>query len=101
MDFVKVPKTKGDYEVIESKSLTGYLISNRYLIGRKIDQGSCGEVYKCVDVNNNETPLVLKVSDNRKLMKQEVKTLLMINEVQKMKKSNNSLLMTQSYGYLH
>ena len=52
--------------------LTGQVLKQRYLIGRHIDNGSFGQVYKIIDLINKERPLVIKISSDLKLFGKEI-----------------------------
>ena len=80
----KIPKQlkdqKGKRIEYVASDIKGTLLLNRYLVERLIDQGSCGQVYKCIDIENPDRPLVIKVSDNREIMKKEIKALIAIEK---------------------
>lgn len=52
--------------------LPGQVLKDRYLIGRHIDNGSFGQVYKIIDLQNQTRPLVIKISSDYKLFGKEI-----------------------------
>jgi len=46
--------------------IEGSILKERFAIGRLIDQGSFGKVYKCIDLNNKNRPLVVKITNDYK-----------------------------------
>ena len=69
-----------DMEVLEGE-LIGSLLKDRYYIARLIDQGSFGKVYKCIDVKNQDRPLVIKISEDPRIFRKEVRAMKSINKV--------------------
>ena len=51
------------------------------MIQRKIGQGSCGEIYKCNDLENIKRPLVIKLSKNHKILLNEIKVIKAIKDL--------------------
>jgi hypothetical protein len=49
------------------------------MIQRKLDQGSCGKIYKCNDLENIKKPLVIKLSKNHKILLNEIMVINAIN----------------------
>ena len=60
-----------DVDVV-SEEVTGCILKRRYLIGRQVDRGSFGRVYKVIDLQDQERPLVIKVCDDYKLFAKEI-----------------------------
>ena len=52
--------------------ISGQVLKERYLVGRHIDNGSFGQVYKVVDLQNQARPLVIKISLDYKLFGKEI-----------------------------
>ena len=46
--------------------IEGSVLKERFLVGRLIDCGSFGKVYKCIDHLNKNRPLVLKITNDYK-----------------------------------
>ena len=67
--------------------IEGAVLKNRYLVCRQLDEGSFGQVYKCVDLQDKQRPLVIKVSSQYKIFYKE------INAMKKMQK-----IMTKTVG---
>ena len=44
--------------------MEGAILQDRYLILRKLDAGSFGKIYKCIDTHDQERPLVIKISED-------------------------------------
>ena len=60
--------------------IEGAVLKNRYLVCRQLDEGSFGQVYKCVDLQDKHRPLVIKISSQYKIFYKE------INAMKKMQK---------------
>lgn len=58
-------------EVVKGE-LEKNMIKNRYLIGRHLDSGSNGMIYKIVDNQNQKVPLVIKLSEDCMAFSQEI-----------------------------
>ena len=71
-------------DVIEG-DLYGQELKDRFLICRLLDKGSFGKVYKIVDRKNKTYPLVIKICENVKAFKKEIKAMRNI----KMPKNEN------------
>lgn len=54
-----------------NKVLPGYIIRDRYIVGHLIDKGTCGQVYKIVDLQNRQVPLAIKVTEQSDLFEME------------------------------
>ena len=52
--------------------ITGSIILDRYLIGRLIDKGDCGNVYKVTDLKDKKRALVIKISTECKQIAKEI-----------------------------
>ena len=52
--------------------ISGQVLKDRYLVGRHIDNGSFGQVYKIIDLQNETRPLVIKISTDYKLFGKEI-----------------------------
>ena len=52
--------------------LFGQLLKNKYVIGRLIDQGSYGKVYKAIDIEDKHKPLVVKIAQDYKTFGKEI-----------------------------
>ena len=52
--------------------LEGIELKNRFVVGRLIDNGSNGEVYKAVKLKDPSLPLVIKFSKHTKEFQKEV-----------------------------
>lgn len=61
-----------------TEQLTGCILKRRYLIGRQIDCGSFGRVFKVIDLQSQDTPLVIKVCEDYKLFAKEISAMLNI-----------------------
>lgn len=64
-------------DVIFYGKVEGSIFQDRYKVEHLIDKGLCGKVYSVVDLQseNNHQPLVIKVSEQYKLLAKEVKTM--------------------------
>ena len=52
--------------------IEGSVLKERYTVGRMIDSGSYGEVYKCIDLENKHRPLVVKIASDYKQFGYEI-----------------------------
>jgi hypothetical protein len=55
--------------------LPGQVLKERYLIGRHIDNGSFGQVFKIIDLKDQSRPLVIKISADYKLFGKEINSM--------------------------
>ena len=62
--------------------LEGNLISSKYMVGRMIDEGSFGQVYKIVDIADQSRPLVMKVCPDYKVFGHEINTMKRVHKKQ-------------------
>lgn len=85
-----------DQELIIGELEKGTL-KNRYIIGRHLDSGSNGHVYKIVDKENPKIPLVLKISDECLAFSEEINTMRKITATCK----DASIPNVVAYGILH
>jgi hypothetical protein len=46
--------------------IEGSILKERFTIARLIDCGSFGKVYKCIDLQNKNRPLVIKITNDYK-----------------------------------
>lgn len=72
-------------------------LKNRYIIGRHLDSGSNGHVYKITDIENPKIPLVLKISDECLPFSEEINTMRKISAAFK----DTSIPNVVAYGILH
>jgi hypothetical protein len=56
---------KQQIDEIQNK-IVGSVLKERYAIGRLIDQGSFGKVFKCIDLQEKSRPLVVKIASDYK-----------------------------------
>lgn len=61
-------------DMIEGE-LKGAVIKERFVIGRLLDRGSFGKVYKIVDINDKHRPLVIKMSEEVQAFALEIKAM--------------------------
>jgi serine/threonine protein kinase len=52
--------------------IEGSILKERFAIGRLIDRGSFGKVYKCIDLVNKNRPLVVKITNDYKQFGAEI-----------------------------
>ena len=57
-----------------------FILNERFYIGRYIDKGFYGKVYKITEVDHPEKPLVIKISQDVKIFRPEVKTMIDIGQ---------------------
>ena len=55
-------KDQVDIDILEEESIIGGILQKSYLIGRLLDQGSNGKVYKINDVRDPNKQLVMKIT---------------------------------------
>ena len=67
-----------DVDVV-TEQLTGCILKRRYLIGRQLDRGSFGRVFKVIDLQAQDTALVIKVCEDYKLFAKEISAMLNID----------------------
>lgn len=60
-----------DVDVV-TEELTGCILQRRYLVGRALDAGSFGRVFKVVDLQDKELPLVMKVCEDHRMFAKEI-----------------------------
>ena len=60
-----------DVDVVTSQ-IVGCILKSRYLIGRQLDQGSFGKIYKVIDLEDKDRPLVIKICAQTNLFAKEV-----------------------------
>lgn len=60
-----------DFDVV-TEELTGCVLKKRFLIGNEIDRGSFGSVFKIVDLQNKQRPLVAKICKDYRLFAKEI-----------------------------
>jgi hypothetical protein len=48
--------------VLDREDIVGGTLQNKYLIGRLLDQGSNGKVYKVTDKENPKSMIVMKIT---------------------------------------
>ena len=66
----------------------GTSLDNRFFIDRMLDKGKCGQVYKCQDKKNPSKALVLKMSSEGELTKNEINAIKNIYGNRNIKKEN-------------
>lgn len=69
------PLDKESLDIIYDSKLEGTILKDKYMVGRLIDRGSFGKVYKVTDTANSDRPLVIKVSNQNELIAKEIKTM--------------------------
>jgi len=75
---------KQQIDEIQNK-IEGSVLKGRYAIGRLIDRGSFGRVFKCIDLQDKNRPLVVKIASDYKQFGNEINSMRKIYK----KKSNN------------
>lgn len=60
-----------DVDVV-TEQLTGCILKRRYLVGRQLDAGSFGRVFKIIDLQDKEAPLVMKVCEDHRMFAKEI-----------------------------
>jgi hypothetical protein len=74
------------------------VLKNQYIIGRHLDSGSNGKVYKVIDSKNPKANLVIKVSEDVKGLSLEVNTMIKISK--DLNESTDSIPGVVDYGLI-
>ena len=65
---------KQQIDEIQNK-IEGSVLKGRYAIGRLIDRGSFGRVFKCIDLQDKNRPLVVKIASDYKQFGNEINSM--------------------------
>lgn len=65
---------------VKESQLVGTVLSKRFTIGRLIGRGACGRVYKVVDSQRKDKPLVIKISPDITLIYKEINAIFAVSE---------------------
>ena len=69
-------KNQKHQQIDEIKNkIEGSVLKGRFEIGRLIDKGSFGKVYKCVDLQDKNRPLVVKIASDYKQFGNEINSM--------------------------
>ena len=68
--------------------MTGLTLSKRYEVLNKLSEGKFGMVYNARDIKRNNRNVIVKVSKNHEINKDEYETLRQLNKIDKSKISN-------------
>ena len=62
------------------KKMKGFLLDNRYMISKKLNEGAFGQIYSGYDLQAGQKPIVLKFSKNHSMNDQEFNALAEIGQ---------------------
>jgi casein kinase 1 len=83
-----------------NNKMEGSVLKQRYTIGRLIDKGSFGHVYKCIDIQNQSRHLVVKVANDYKQFGNEINAMRRISKKQTHHSTNASTPEVVEYGMI-
>lgn len=90
---------KQQIDEIQNK-IEGSVLKTRYVIGRLIDKGSFGKVFKCIDLQNKNRPLVVKIASDYKQFGNEINSMRKIYKKQSHNISKYSTPEVVEYGMI-
>ena len=68
-------ENKMKIHIIKASSLIGIVLKERYMISEKINEGSFGCIYQCLDLHKPKHNYVIKISENYKVLGNEIEAL--------------------------